>query len=83
MSCGVGHRHGSDPSLLWPWHRPADTAPVGPLAWESPYATGVALEKAKRQKKKEGILSQLCLLNRKPPIFKESTSCLPDLFIKL
>ena len=27
------------------------TAPIRPLAWESPYAAGAALEKAKRQKK--------------------------------
>jgi len=26
------------------------TAPIGPLAWEPPYAAGVAQEKAKRQK---------------------------------
>ena len=49
MSCGVGHRHGLDPALLW--YRPAAVAPVPPLAWESPYATGVAL--VKRQKKKK------------------------------
>ena len=53
MSCGVGRRCGSDPELLWIWHRPEATAPIGPLAWEPPYAAGVALEKAKRQKKKE------------------------------
>ena len=29
------------------------TAPIRPLAWEPPYAMGVVLEKAKRQKKKE------------------------------
>ena len=51
MSCGVGHRRGSDPELLWLWRRSAATAPIRPLAWEPPYATGVALEKAKRQKK--------------------------------
>ena len=28
------------------------TAPIGPLAWEPPYAAGVAQEIAKRQKKK-------------------------------
>ena len=27
------------------------TAPIGPLAWESPYAAGAAQEIAKRQKK--------------------------------
>ena len=37
-----------DPVLLWLWSRPAGTAPIRPLAWESPYATGGALEKAKR-----------------------------------
>ena len=49
MSCGVGRRRGSDPVLLWLWRRPAAVAPIRPLAWESPYATGAALEKAKRQ----------------------------------
>ena len=42
VSCGVGHRHGSDPVLLWLWYRLAATALIGPLAWEPPYATGVA-----------------------------------------
>ena len=36
--------------LLWLWRRPAAIAPIRPLAWQSPYAVGVALEKAKRQK---------------------------------
>ena len=51
MSCGVGHRRGLDPALLWLWHRPVATAPIGPLAWEPPYATGAAQEMTKRQKK--------------------------------
>ena len=51
MNCGVGHRGGSDPSLLWLWHRPVATAPIRPLAWEPPYAMGAALEKAKKKKK--------------------------------
>ena len=33
------------------WCRPAATAPVGPLAWEPPYAAGAALERKKDQKK--------------------------------
>ena len=53
MSCGVGHRCGSDPALLWLWHRLVAAALIGPLAWEPPYAAGAALEKAKRQKKKK------------------------------
>ena len=51
MSCGVGHRRSSDPELLWLWLWPVAIAPVGPLAWELPYAEGAAQEKAKRQKK--------------------------------
>ena len=42
---GVGQRHGSDPTLLWLWPRPVATALIRPLAWEPPYAAGVALEK--------------------------------------
>ena len=53
VSCGVGCRHGSDPVLLWLWHRPVATAPIRPLAWEPPYAAGAAQEMAKRQKKKK------------------------------
>ena len=55
MSCGVGRRHGLDPTLLWLWYRPVATAPIRPLAWEPPYAEGAALEKAKRQKKKKKV----------------------------
>ena len=33
---------------LWLWHRPAATAPIQPLAWEPPYATGAALKKKKK-----------------------------------
>ena len=54
MSCGVGHRQGSDPELLWLWCRPAAIAPIRPLSWKPPYAAGAALEKIKK-KKKSGI----------------------------
>ena len=53
MSCGVGHRHGLDPMLLWLWCRLVATALIGSLAWEPPYAMGVALEKTKREGKKK------------------------------
>ena len=43
MSCGVSHRHGLDPVLLW--CRLASIAPFRPLAWKLPYAMGVALKK--------------------------------------
>ena len=36
--------------LLWLGCRPAAVNPVGPLAWEPPYATGATLERTKRQK---------------------------------
>ena len=45
MSCGVGCRLGLDPMLLWLWRGLEATALIGPLAWEPPYAAGVALEK--------------------------------------
>ena len=53
MSYVVGHRRGLDPKLLWPWHRPAATALIRPLAWEPPYATGATLGKTKRKKELE------------------------------
>ena len=48
MSCGVGCRHGSDPTLLWLWRRLAAIALIRPLAWEPPYATGAALKSNKK-----------------------------------
>ena len=49
MSCDAGHRHGSDPQLLWLWCRPAVL--IGTQAWESPYTMGVALRDKKTEKK--------------------------------
>ena len=51
MHCGIGHRCSSDPALQWLWHRPAATAPIGPLAWEPPYVAGEALKRQKKKKK--------------------------------
>ena len=39
--------------LLWLWRRPAATAPIQPLAWEPPYATGSGPRKSKKDKKKK------------------------------
>jgi len=50
VSCGVGRRCGLDLVLLCLWCRPAAIALIRPLAWELPYAVGVAL-KDKRPKK--------------------------------
>ena len=44
MSCGIGHRCGLDPELLWLWCRPAAIALIRPVAWEFPYVAGAALK---------------------------------------
>ena len=38
VSCGVGHRRGSDPAFLWLWCRPAATALIQP--WQPPRGVG-------------------------------------------
>ena len=38
--------------LLWLWCRPVTVALIRPLALQPPYASGEALEKAKKDKKK-------------------------------
>ena len=53
MSCDVGRRRGLDPVLLWLWHRPVVTALIQPVAWEPPYAAGVAKKRQKDKKKKK------------------------------
>ena len=39
-------RSGVDLDLVlpWLWHRPEVAVPIGPLAWELPYATGAAVK---------------------------------------
>ena len=49
MSCGVGHRCGSNQVLLW--YRPEAAALIQPLAWEPAYAAGAAQEMAKNKNK--------------------------------
>ena len=65
MSCGVGRRCISGPTLLWLWCRPAAIAPIRPLAWESQYAVGAALEKAKKKKSEKNLkpVYQECLVS--------------------
>ena len=55
MSCGAGHRHGSDLALLSLWRRLGAVAPIRPLAWEPPYVVGAAL---KGQKDKKNFFSK-------------------------
>ena len=52
VSCAVGHRRGSDPTLLWLWRRLVATDLIQPLAWELSYAAGIALKSKKKKKKK-------------------------------
>ena len=70
MSCGVGHRCGSDSMLLW--HRQEAENPVRTLAWELPYVAGVALKKRqtflKRTKKiKQNKTTHTHTNKTKPP----------------
>ena len=53
MSCGVGHRHGSDPLMLWLWCRAAAVALILPLAWELPYSADAALERQTNKQTKQ------------------------------
>ena len=50
MTCGVGHKHGSDLALPWLWHRLAAVTPLWLLAGKLPYAMGVALKSQKTNK---------------------------------
>ena len=49
MSCGVGRRLNSDPSLLWLWCRQAAVALIWHLAWEPPYAAIAALKSKNKE----------------------------------
>ena len=62
MSCGVGHRHGLDPALLWLWYRPAAVAVIRPLAWEPPCAVGAALKTQNKIKYK----NKKCTRSKEP-----------------
>ena len=52
----MGRRGGLDLLLLWVWYRLTAAAQIRPLAWELPYASGVALKRRgrKKGKKEEG-----------------------------
>ena len=49
MSCGVGHKCGSDLVLLWQWRRPVAVAPMA-IAWEFPYALSVVPKSGGKKK---------------------------------
>ena len=47
MSCRQATNVGLDSALLWLWCRPAPAALIQPLAWEPPYAEGMAIKRKK------------------------------------
>ena len=60
VSYSVGCRCGSDAVMLWMWCQLAATALIQPLAWELPYAVGMALKSKKKKKKRRiGLLVTL------------------------
>ena len=67
--------------MLWLWCRVTATAPIRPLAWESPYAAGVALKRKRKKKKKrereESILGRYGKIRGK--IRKEENRASPSL----
>ena len=50
VSCSIGHRHGSDLTLLWLWCRLVAAAAIEPPDCEPPYAVGAALKSKKKKK---------------------------------
>ena len=62
MTCRVGRKCSLDLAWLRLWRRAVATAPIWPLAWESPYAMGVALKRQQQQKKLKLIIK---ILSRK------------------
>ena len=59
LRCGSQTRLGSGIAV----HRPVVTAPVRPLAWESPCASGAALKRQRAKKKKKNKVYTLFLLD--------------------
>ena len=54
MSCGIGRRHDSDPTLVWLWCGLAASAPIQPLEWETSIGhIGAALKRPKKKKERE------------------------------
>ena len=66
MSCGVGHRHGSDPRCCGcgvGWQLQL----IGPLAWEPPYSVGAALKRQKKKKKHHQAESMALITDHMSP----------------
>ena len=52
MSRGIGGRYNSNLALLWLSRKPAAAALIQPLAWELPYAMGMAQGGKKSERKR-------------------------------
>ena len=51
---------------MWLWCRLAGAPPIGPLAWEPPYAMGVALKREREQKEAQTeYLSTVYMMHQK------------------
>ena len=83
MSCGVGCRCGLDLVLLWLCCGPVATAPIGPLAWEPPYAAGAAQEMAKRQKQTNKQKTTTNKNQKKKKTKRTTCSKVMDSFLRL
>ena len=66
MNCGVGRRLGWDSESLRLRCRPAAIAPIPPLAWEPPYAVGVAIKRKKKKERKERPARTSCPRTKGP-----------------
>ena len=64
-----------DVVLLWLGHRLAAAAPIPPLPWEPPYATGAALKSKKKKKKKKSFLNLFNLLQWRRWCTEEAAAC--------
>ena len=71
MSCGVGHRRGSDLVFLWAWCRLAAAAMIRSLAWELPYARYSPKEQKKKKKLKQISKEAECSFLNHFPIPKQ------------
>ena len=70
MSCGIGHRRGSDSKLLWLQLQ------FQTLAWELPFAAGVTLKSRKKKKKSKHLAlkpSAPSSVDGRPVFFPELT----------
>ena len=83
MICGVGRRRGLDLAWLWLWRRPAAAALIGPLAWEPPYAMGVALKTKNKTKQNRTNKKQILIFSRNSFTYIPRENVLPVIWASL